>query len=83
MGRTWQLQDAKNRFSELIDKVHREGPQRVTRRGKEVAVIISPEQFFRLAGPKEDLVTFLSRSPLAGARVEIGRERSAFRDTPL
>lgn len=83
MGKPWQLQEAKNRFSELIEKVHREGPQRVTRRGKEVAVVISPEQFGRLAGPKDDLVTFLARSPLSGLEVENRRDHSAFRDTPL
>jgi prevent-host-death family protein len=40
---TWQLQDAKARFSELLDKVESEGPQIVTRRGKEAAVVVSVE----------------------------------------
>ena len=83
MKRTWQLQEAKNRFSELIEKVHSEGAQRVTRRGKEVAVIISPEEFKRLAGPKDDLVSFFARSPLSGQEVDLERDRSAFRDTSL
>ena len=38
---TWQLQDAKARLSELIDKAESEGPQMVTRRGKETVVVVS------------------------------------------
>lgn len=40
---TWQLQEAKARFSELLDKAESEGPQIVTRRGKEAAVVVSVE----------------------------------------
>jgi prevent-host-death family protein len=42
-GGTWQLRDAKARFSELIGKAGSEGPQIVTRRGKEAAVVVSVE----------------------------------------
>jgi len=45
MTDTWQLQDAKARFSELIDKATSEGPQIVTRRGKEEAVVVSVAAF--------------------------------------
>ncbi len=41
MGQTWQLQEAKNRFSEVVDEALTEGPQVVTRRGEEVVVIVS------------------------------------------
>jgi len=44
----WQLQDAKARFSELIEKTLREGPQVVTRRGVETAVVVPIEQWQRL-----------------------------------
>jgi prevent-host-death family protein len=37
----WQLKDAKNRFSEIVNKALRDGPQVVTRRGKKTVVIIS------------------------------------------
>jgi antitoxin Phd len=36
----WQVQDAKARFSELLDTALREGPQVVTRRGQEMAVLV-------------------------------------------
>ena len=45
MDDSWKLQDAKARFSELIDKALTEGPQVVTRHGKEEAVVISVATF--------------------------------------
>lgn len=47
----WQLQDAKARFSELIDETLKKGPQIVTRRGIDTAVVMSVEEWSRL---KED-----------------------------
>jgi len=44
----WQLQDAKARFSELIDATLKKGPQVVTRRGIDTAVVISVEEWSRL-----------------------------------
>jgi antitoxin Phd len=48
LRRAWQLQDAKARFSELIDTSLREGPQIVTRRGVETAVVVPIEEWRRL-----------------------------------
>ena len=45
---TWQLQDAKARFSELIEATLRDGPQIVTRRGVETAVVVPVEEWKRL-----------------------------------
>ena len=50
--RTWQVQEAKARFSELLETSLRDGPQVVTRRGVETAVIIPIEQWRRLRKPK-------------------------------
>lgn len=44
----WQLQDAKARFSELIDDTLERGPQVVTRRGIDTAVVVSFEEWRRL-----------------------------------
>jgi antitoxin Phd len=46
--RTWQVQDAKARFSELLDACPKEGPQMVTRRGVEAAVLVPIEEWRRL-----------------------------------
>ena len=46
--RTWQLQEAKARFSEFLDASLREGPQIVTRHGKEEAVLVPITEWKRL-----------------------------------
>ena len=48
MENVWQVQDAKARFSELLDTSLAEGPQIVTRRGVETAVLVPIEQWRRL-----------------------------------
>lgn len=45
----WPVQDAKARFSELLDTCLKEGPQLVTRRGEKAAVLVPAEQWERLA----------------------------------
>lgn len=45
---SWQVQDAKARFSELLDATIRKGPQVVTRRGIETAVLVPIEEWNRL-----------------------------------
>ena len=45
---SWQLQDAKARFSELLDTCLREGPQAVTKRGTEAAVLVPVDEWRRL-----------------------------------
>lgn len=62
----WKLEDAKNKFSEVVRRAMANEPQRVTRNGQEVAVVISAEEYRRLVAP-EDLFTFLQNSPLADA----------------
>jgi prevent-host-death family protein len=44
----WQVQDAKARFSELLDETLRKGPQVVTRRGVEAAVLVPIEEWRRM-----------------------------------
>ena len=48
MSRKWPVQDAKSRFSELLDTTIAEGPQIVTKRGVETAVLLPIEQWRRL-----------------------------------
>ena len=48
MSNVWQVQEARARFSELLEASHAEGPQIVTKHGKETAVVVSIEQWRRL-----------------------------------
>jgi len=54
----WQLQTAKNRFSELVRKAREEGPQTVTVHGKPAVVIVDAAEFARLSEPKKPAMTF-------------------------
>ena len=73
---TWQVQDAKARFSELFRRARTEGPQLVSRHGKEAVVVLRAEEFERLTrrSRKPSLARFLAGSPLAKAGLRIERE---------
>jgi prevent-host-death family protein len=55
----WQLQDAKNRFSEVVKRARDEGPQTVTVHGQRAAVVVSAPQFDALIKPRMSFVDFL------------------------
>lgn len=59
----WQLQAAKQRFSELVERARREGPQLVTKHGREAVVVVSAEEYRRLEGGRGDLVEFIRAAP--------------------
>ena len=66
--RAWKLEDAKNRFSEVVRQAARE-PQLVTRNGRDAVVVMSVEAYERLVVPR-DLAEFLRDSPFAEALAE-------------
>jgi prevent-host-death family protein len=79
----WQLQEAKNRFSEVVREARTSGPQIITVRGQEAAVVISPEQFHHRTRTEGSLVEFLRNSPLAGVELDLGRSRNMGRELEL
>jgi prevent-host-death family protein len=82
---TWLLQDAKARFSELVRRVHSEGPQRVTVHGREEVVVISAEEFQRLKGglTGEALIAVMQASPHRDIDIEPKRGSFPVRDVSL
>ena len=62
MSAHWQLQDAKQRFSELVRSAVSDGPQFVTRHGDEVAVVLDIRDYRRLRGG-QDFKDFLRSAP--------------------
>lgn len=60
---SWQVQEAKQRFSEVLRAVESVGPQTITRHGEEIAVIIDMAEYRRLAGPKKNFVEHLMAFP--------------------
>ena len=63
MAHTWQLQDAKARFSEVVKLAGREGPQIVTCRGVAAVVVLSMADYRRLEAARPTLVEYLMSGP--------------------
>jgi len=59
----WQVNDAKNKFSELIEQAYANGPQVITRHGSERAVVISIDEYRALTAHKPDLKSYLLGGP--------------------
>ena len=78
--RVWQLQEAKNKFSEVVEGAVREGPQVVTRRGVETAVVLSYEEYRGMLLGRQKLSEFFGESPLVGLDLDLSRDRSPARD---
>jgi prevent-host-death family protein len=75
VSRTWQLQEAKDQFSTVVDRALTDGIQFVTRHGKPAVVVVSVEEFRRLQPPSQPISRFLSRSPLRDLGSAPGRQR--------
>ena len=79
--KTWPLQEAKNQFSQLVELVQTAGPQTVTRHGEPVAVVVSADDYKRMARPKETVLEFFR--PLHGSGVRLERRRDLPRKLKL
>lgn len=88
--KTWQLQEAKNRLSRVVDEAVANGPQVITRRGVETAVVIGIDEYRRLTDGKKTsgkrskksagkgkgtLLEFFRNSPLWGVELDIERSK--------
>jgi prevent-host-death family protein len=81
----WLLQDAKARFSELVRRVHSEGPQRVTVHGRDEVVVISADEFRRLKGDLtgDALIAAMRACPHSGFDLEPKRTPMPVREVAL
>ena len=79
---SWQLQEAKNRFSEIVDLTLTEGPQLVTRRGSDPVVILAVADYRRLVGDAPNLIDHLLSAP-RGEALTITRSKEPIRDLDL
>ncbi len=82
MSNRWQLQQAKARLSEVVDLAMTNGPQVITRHGKDAVVVVSAEEYRRKARPKESLVDFFRKSPLVGVELNLERSKDLPRPVP-
>jgi prevent-host-death family protein len=81
--REWQLQDAKNRLSQVVDSALHDGPQTITLRGKPAAVVVSFEEYRKLTLPRVGLSTFFEQSPLYGVDLDLSRSADLPREVEL
>ncbi len=80
---TWQLQEAKSKFSQLVELAMHKEPQIVTEHGDKAVVVLSFEEYTKMTKPKTDLVNFLRESPLTEISLEITRNKDIPRDINL
>ena len=86
VGTSWQIQSAKARFSEVFRLARSQGPQHITRQGKEGVVMIADEEYEKLVGKShqpKDLWQFFRESPLVGLELEFERDKDTGRDIEL
>ncbi|HTT37369.1 MAG TPA: type II toxin-antitoxin system prevent-host-death family antitoxin [Burkholderiales bacterium] len=81
--KSWPVQDAKARFSEFLEKCLTEGPQMVTKRGAEAAVLVAAEEWRRLqASARPSLKELLLSDQARTETLTLARKR-ARRRTPI
>ncbi|MGH2559171.1 MAG: type II toxin-antitoxin system Phd/YefM family antitoxin [Thermomicrobiales bacterium] len=71
--KTWSVAEAKTHLSQVIDRALHDGPQTITRRGRETVVIVSAEEWARKTKRKGTLLEFFQNSPLRGSGIVIER----------
>lgn len=86
MSRTeaiWTVVDAKAHLSQVIDQALSQGPQRITRNGRQAVVVVSAEEWDRKTRRKGNLAEFFAASPLRGSGLEVERVKDGPRDIDL
>lgn len=81
--REWQLQEAKNRLSQVVDQALHNGPQTITLRGKPSAVVVSFEEYRKLTTPRTGLSQFFRQSPLCEVELDLTRSADLSREVEL
>ena len=79
MARVWQIQEAKNKFSEVVDEAIKRGPQIITKRGVEAVIVLSYDEYRAVMLSKKKLSDFFRESPLAKVDLDLKRDKSALR----
>ena len=80
MIRSWQLQEAKNKLSQVVDDAVNEGPQVITKHGVEVAIVISVAEYKKMIASRGKLSTFFQESPLVDVELDLARDKSEARE---
>lgn len=79
----WTVAEAKAKFSEVIDRALRDGPQTITRNGRTAAVIVGADEWQRKSTRVGNLAEFFAASPLRGSGLKLRRFRAQPREIKL
>lgn len=79
MARVWQIQEAKNKFSEVVNEAIKHGPQIITKRGVETVIVLSYTQYRKVMLNQKKLSDFFRESPLAKVDLDLMRDKSGVR----
>ena len=79
MQQVWQLQEAKNKFSKVVEEAINSGPQLITKRGVEAVIVLSYVEYRKLLMSRQKLSTFFRESPLAEVELDLRRDTSSLR----
>jgi len=79
MSHVWQLQEAKNKLSEVVEAALNDGPQVITRRGADTAIVLSYADYRRLLLTQKKLSDFFRESPFVGVELDLTRDSSPVR----
>jgi len=75
MNAIWQIQDAKNKLSEVITRALTQGPQVITKHGEKTAVVISYAEYKKITQSQPSFSEFFRSSPLAGIDLDLTRSK--------
>lgn len=78
---TWNLAEAKNKLSEVVNLALTEGPQTITRR-KDAVVVVSAAEYAELTGRRRSFKDFLTSGP-SFEEVDLERDKTPMRDIEL
>jgi prevent-host-death family protein len=71
----WQLQEAKNKLSQVVEQALTEGPQTITRNGVEAVVVLSMQAYRKMLVSRGSVAEFFRESPLAGSGLDLERDK--------
>jgi prevent-host-death family protein len=80
---TWAVAEAKARFSEIIERALTDGPQTITRKGRQAVVVVSIDEWRRKTRRTGNLAEFFAASPLRGSGLKVKRTKGGRRAIEL
>lgn len=79
----WQLQDAKSKFSQLVEKAMHNTPQIVTKHGNNAVVVLAFDDYQKMIEPKQNLIAFFENSPFLDEDLDLTRNSDRPRDIEI